>query len=247
MAYLRENPGIALSAAADHDGTAAGLFHQGCRRRAVDDVAVADDRDGYGIDDGFDFLPVRLAAIELFPRPSVDGDGSGTSRFSPFGQFRRRKRGVIPAGAHLDRDRDGHGADDGTDDFLCQGQVLHQGRAVAVLDDFLDGTAHIDIDDIGTVFFDDGRCLGHDVRVRAENLHGQGVFPVFDVQQFFCMLVAVADTLGTDHFRADQGRPIAVGDDPVRRITDAGHRGQDDRGIELDLADGKGLNGCGHK
>ena len=76
MAYLRENPGIALSAAADHDGTAAGLFHQGCRRRAVDDVAVADDRDGYGIDDGFDFLPVRLAAIELFPRPSVDGDGS---------------------------------------------------------------------------------------------------------------------------------------------------------------------------
>ena len=73
------------------------------------------------------------------------------------------------------------------------------------------------------------------------------MFPIFDVQQLFRMLVAVADTLGTDHFRADQGRPIAVGDDPVRRITDAGHRGQDDRGIELDRADGKGLNGCGHK
>lgn len=73
------------------------------------------------------------------------------------------------------------------------------------------------------------------------------MFPVFDVQQFFRMLVAIADTLGTDHFRTDQGRPIAVGDDPVWRITDAGHRRQDDRRLEFDRADGERLNGCGHK
>ena len=73
------------------------------------------------------------------------------------------------------------------------------------------------------------------------------MFPIFDVQQFFRMLVAIADALGADHFRADQGCSVAVGDDPVRGIADTGHRGQDNRSVELDYTDGKRLNSCGHK
>lgn len=60
MAYLRENPGIPLGTAADHDGTAARFLHQGSSRRAIYDIAVADDRDRYGLDDGFDFCQSAL-------------------------------------------------------------------------------------------------------------------------------------------------------------------------------------------
>ena len=110
---------------------------------------------------------------------------------------------VIPAGAHLNGNGNGHSLYDGAYNFFCQRQVLHQSRTIAVFNDFLYRTAHIDIDDIGTGFFNDGSGLGHDVRVRAENLHRQRVFPVFDVEQFCRMLIAVADALGAYHFSAD--------------------------------------------
>ena len=89
--------------------------------------------------------------------------------------------------------------------FSARGRSFIRADPSPFLTTFLTGQPHIDVDNIGAGFFDDSRCLGHDLRIRTENLHGQGMFPVFDVQQFFRMLVAIADTLGTDHFRTDQG------------------------------------------
>ena len=160
-----------LGAAADHDGLASRFRHHSCRRRAVDDVPIADDRNRYGLDNRLDFLPIGLAAVKLIPRPAVDGNGSGTGIFSPFCQFRRHEGSIIPARAHLDGDGNGHGLYDGAYNFFGQGQILHQRRTVAIFDDLLYRAAHIDVDDIGAGFFDDSSRLGHDFRIRTENLH----------------------------------------------------------------------------
>ena len=109
----------------------------------------------------------------------------------------------IPAPAELGRDRHAwQGLHHRLHDASRQLRVLHQCRAVAVVDDLTHGTAHVDIQNIRPgVFHGDLGGLRHTDGVAAEDLHSGGMFSGKLGQQGKGLFVMVAQSLGGDQLR----------------------------------------------
>ena len=83
--------------------------------------------------------------------------------------------GLRPASAHLQRDRNAvrqAGGHHRFDDLQRQGFVLHQSRAGPFVTDLLGRAAHVDVDDLRATVNVVGRSIGHHLRIRTGNLHG---------------------------------------------------------------------------
>ena len=78
---------------------------------------------------------------------------------------------AVPAGAHLERDRDARGGDDRGEDAADQRLVAHQRGAGGPVADLLRRAAEVDVDDLGAEVDVHARRLGHHRRVVARDLH----------------------------------------------------------------------------
>ena len=138
------------------------------------------------------------------------------------------------APAELGGDRHGHGLDDRLHDAARLFRIFHQRSAVAVVDDFGHGTAHVDVDDVGAGMLNgDLSGLCHADRVTAENLYGGGVLAGELLQQRKRLFIVIAQGLGRDQLRngvtgAQLGTDLAEG-----HIRYAGHGGQCQAGVDL--------------
>ena len=186
-----KNKRVAHGGATDSDAGRIGFRKQTGRARPVDHIAVSPDGNFDGGDDFGDRLPVRLAAVALFARAPVHGECGGAGG----GQRARHRHGVagiiIPAKTNFRRDRHVHSVRHRGD---AGGRLRHgtqERRTVAVFDDFRDGTAHVEVNDIRARLRDDLRRLRQFLRNVSEELDRDRML-IFrqrqHVQRFFIVI-----------------------------------------------------------
>src|SRR5699024_7741074 len=178
MIDFTENPGTTLGSPAHHDGIRASVIEYVAGFFGAVDIAVCDQGD---VEDGTerpDGVVFGLAPIEVAPGSPVHSQGGNADILSHPGNLGRIARAGIPAGADLERDRHLVGPAGGHDafqNFPDQGFVAHQGGSGGLLADFFYRTAHVDVDDAGAFLDVEYGRLGQHGRVRARQLHGDGI------------------------------------------------------------------------
>ena len=80
--------------------------------------------------------------------------------------------GTVPAGTEFQCNGNIHGTDYGVKNFSDQRLVLQQCRPAPVVTYFFGGTSHVDVDDLGALIDIVTGGIGHDGRVRADDLDG---------------------------------------------------------------------------
>jgi hypothetical protein len=125
--------------------------------------------------------------------------------------------------------------------------IAQQRRPGAGLADLLDGTAHVEIDQIRAGVRDHGGRLAHDRRVVAEQLDGDRVLVRMDAQELLDgALVAIGEAEAGDHLRGDEGGPEATRLKAHEPVADAGQRSEDEPVLERPSAKGPGVGERGH-
>ncbi len=89
---------------------------------------------------------------------------------------------IVPAGAELHGERDGDGGAYIAQQRSDQRQVAQQAGAAVALDDFVDGAAEVEIEDVEAEILADAGGVGHDGWVGAEELGGDGMLVGLEVQ-----------------------------------------------------------------
>ena len=226
---LAENPGIALRGPADHDGLAARDFADAVEVVIRPHIAIRDDGDADRAAHFADFFPVRMAAVKLLARAAVHRDGIDACRLGAFRQVHDVDGALVPADAHLDRERHLDRLADGREDGRRALRVAHERRALAILDDFRRGTAHVEIEDVGRAeLFDIGRRLGRHLWASRENLHGERPLGGLGLQHRERALIFEMDALARHHFGIAERTAHVVRDDAVGRVRHARHRREED-------------------
>ena len=143
---LLEDPGISEAAPADHGHVRSGVEQNPLRVLWLPDVAVGDDGDGHSLLHRPDAVPVGGPAIDLRPGAAMDRYSGRSRLLQSLSKLHTVAVTQIPAPAELGRDRHaGQGLHHRLHDASRQLRVLHQCRAVTVVDDLTHGTAHVDI------------------------------------------------------------------------------------------------------
>ena len=126
----------------------------------------------------------------------------------------------------------------GVVDAEDQVRVIQQRRSLMVFHDLGSRTAHVDIDTV-KVGGNSSGCLGHDIRLGAEQLAEDGSFFSGMFQKKVSIFVMVVKPFGTHHFRIDKAGPVSEDDAPEGRICDACHGGGHDPAADRQTADRK--------
>ena len=154
-----------------------------------------------------------------------------------FGDPRERRRvaiAVIPAGAHLQGDRQVDRLDGGFENPRGMQLVAHQRRAGMAVDHLFHRAAEIDVDQPRAAIGIELRRLRHDPRLAAGELHRHRLL-VGAALRHRQRLPGLADRrLAGDHLRHHQRGALLFDHAPERQIGDAGHRRQDHRVCERD-------------
>ena len=140
-----KDPRIALRTTADHKAITSGLLFHGDHIFGIQKISISYDRNGYGIFDLGDNVPIGFAGIILLSCPAMYGNGCHTGIFRNLCHFHGIDMGIVKTFADLDCDRLLNGFYRFSHDLPCQFGIFHQCGAVAVINDFWHRTAHIDI------------------------------------------------------------------------------------------------------
>ena len=153
----------------------------------------------------------------------MDCNGCCAVVLEDLGQFHHIDAAPVPAQSGFHRHRHIHGVSHRPDNAPSQSRVLHQGAAVAVVDDFGHGAAHIEIEKI-TAGVGQGQfgSLGHDLRIVAENLCATQACRRF-FQKADAFFILIDQGTGGHHLRHRHRRPHPGADGPEGQIRDAGH------------------------
>ncbi len=199
-----EDPGIGHGGAADHDAANAGLGATDFDVGSGGDVAIADDRDGDGVGDLADDVPVGEAGVALGAGSAVDGDGGHAAVLKAGGDFEGVDLGGVPADADFGGDGDASGADgvgDTAGDAFEEGAVAEEGGATVFGDDFVDGAAEVDVDEVGLFAVDDfAGGFAHAFAIGAEELDADGALGLIKLGVVAGAFVGLEDAFGGDEF-----------------------------------------------
>ena len=205
---------------------------------AGEHVAVCDDGDVRRGLDLPDDVPVGLPGVHLHPGAAVDRQGVRPGLLQGFGKVHGVHAAAVPALAEFHRHGDGDRRLYGLHDPACQLRVAHQGRAVAGFDDLPHGAAHIDVQHVRPRELQrQSRRLRHDLRLVAEDLHGAGMLVLRQVQQRPGLFVLIDQSLGRDHLRGGQGRPLRPAEGAKGKVRHPGHGGQGHPALQLYVSD----------
>ena len=169
MRELVEKPGITLRRAADHHAVRACLAENRVEVIIGTHVAVGNDRNLHGLLHLGNFLPVRMAHVELLARTSVHRNGLDTRRLGQLRDFHDVDMRRIPSDAHLHRKGHLHGLAHGAENREGLLRLTHKCRALAILHDFGRGATHVEVEDVRrTQILHVLRGLGRQSRVVSE-------------------------------------------------------------------------------
>jgi len=226
-----ENPGRGHGAAAEHDSGDAGLLAAALDGGGAGEVAIADDGDVYSLDHLADDIPIGFAAVALGLGAAMDGDGPDSGVLKEAGGGNGVDGGAVPADANFCRDREGRGgADDGAGDALEQGAIAQEGGAAVLADDFIDGAAEIEVEEVGLLPLD-GHAggLGEVIGVAAEELDAEGTLGFMEVEVLEGACVAAEDALGRNELSDDDIGALLLAEAAENGVRDPGHRGEVER------------------
>ena len=141
------------------------------------DVAVAEDGDMHtGVvlhltDEG----PVGGALVHLGLGAAVDAEGGDADVLEPFGEFDNRLVVGIVTEAGLDGDGEMGTADEGFGDMQHLGNVAEDATAGTFASHLADGTAPVDVDEVGLLLLHDVEALDKFLFIGTEYLDADGV------------------------------------------------------------------------
>ena len=142
----------------------------------------------------------------------------------------------VPAGAELDRKWDFDGSTHGFENFAEERKIAQQARA-ATLDDFLGGAAEIDVHGVVAEFLDHAGSFGHDGRVRAEKLRGDGMLVFLKIEIAKRFGGAARDAFGAGELRHQQAAAAESANDATeKRVRHASHGGKHRGGADGQVA-----------
>src|ERR1700753_993630 len=137
------DPRLVKAAAAQADAGAAGFIEHLFRGLRSDDIAVADDGDGFdGFDDFSEPSEIHGATETLFAGAAMDEDGGDADVFEGTGEIGGGEVVVVPTQAHFDRDGNFDGIDHAADKGGGLVQFGHHGGAATDFADLSNGAAH---------------------------------------------------------------------------------------------------------
>ena len=154
--------------------------------------------------------------------------------------FESRARAVFDTAAHLHADRDVHRLGDGLDDRRGAVRLVQERGARARLRDLADRAAEVDVHQVGPGRLDHSSRFGHDARLGAEDLHGEGMLVRSDAQIPECALVPVRESGAADHLGAHQSGPVAAPLAAKGLHAHTGHGSEDETRRDLDGTDRPG-------
>ena len=199
----------------------------------------------YGLLDAGDELPVGGAAVALGAGARVDGDGFDACCLGQLGDVDGDDGVFVPAGAELDGERDFYSGADRLEDFAEQREVAEEAGAAA-LHDFFGGAAEVDVDGVVAEVLDHSGGVGHDLRVGAEELRGDGVLVFLEIKVAESFVGAAGDAFGAGELGHQQAAVAEAADDTAEeRVGDAGHGGEDRAGADGEVAELVGLRDHG--
>ena len=100
----------------------------------------------------------------------------------------------------------------------------------AALDDFLGGAAEIDVHGVVAEIFDHAGSFGHDLRIRAEELRGDGMLIFLKIEIAERFGSAASDPFGAGELRHEQAAGAEAANHATKkRVRHAGHRGENRR------------------
>lgn len=231
MFDLVEDPGIADGGPADHDAVdAVAIFVcKGFFGRI--DVSITEDRNmNAGI--LFHFCnegPVGFAFVKLGARAAVNGEGFDADILQPFCNFLNIFRGVIPAQPRFYGDGKAGAFYNGIGETGHSGHILQHGGAGAFAHHFLDGTAEIDIDQVGLYGVDYPGTHGHCLFVSTKDLDAERTL-IFKKVQLCPAFNGITDqSLAGNEFAVHQVCAILLTHVSKRRIAHIFHGCEEER------------------
>lgn len=120
-------PWVAEGASGDEEAITVGLFKHLLPAGAIEDVAVAENKDVFGgLLGGFDVVPVSGAPVGLLAGAGVDEDDFRASLFGDLGDEGGIDALFVPAGSDFDGDGDVDGGDDVREDLADELRVFEE-------------------------------------------------------------------------------------------------------------------------
>src|SRR5262249_28737922 len=213
---LAKEPWPPIAPAANHQTVGARFLQSLIGRVEVGDVAVGDYRDPDALLDCPDKPPISRSRIELTAGTSVHCYHSNAACFGNPGEPRCVTIVLVPAGAHLQGNRQVDRPDRRFENPRRMSLIAHQRRAGMAVDDLFYRTAEIDGYDPRTGISVELRRLGHDLGVAACELHRHRLL-FGTIARHRQRLPGLADhRLAGDHFRHDETRPQLLDETPER-------------------------------
>src|SRR5690606_26321869 len=117
-------------------------------------------------------------------------------------------------------------------------RVGHERAAGPALEDFGDGAAHVDVDDVGPVLLGHHGGARHGIGIAAEDLHGEGALRLLVASKVAERAGGGADEpLGGDQLGRAEAGAIAERQTTEGHLADTGHGRQDPLALQLDRSD----------
>ncbi len=146
-----KHPWITLHCATNHHAIAVGNTNHLLRRCAIDNIAITNHRNRYGIFSQANICPVGMAMKHLCAGPSMYGEHLNATLFSNVCNRCYIFGLIIPAGTNLQGHRHIHCCNHRLQYACNQCFILEHGRACNLFANLFDRTTHIDIDKISPV------------------------------------------------------------------------------------------------
>ena len=153
-------------------------------------------------------------------------------RTSPLGHDGERNRKFLADGVsppELAGNRDRNRIDNPLDDFAGEIGRGHELAAVAFRNDLSGGTAHIDVEvceALAQLALDPCGLPGHDIGFVAEQLHGDDILAVRQIEQTARLFVRIRKPFGRHHFGIGDIGALLAAQSAKRRIGNARHGGE---------------------
>ncbi len=234
---LAERPGVALCAAADHDGGRSRRGEHRLRAGARDDVPGGDHRHVDQRDELGGERMVGRARVHLLCGAGMQREGGRAGVDEERAHVEAGAVAVAQAAPHLDRDGQVDRLGDGLHDRARAVRVVEERRAGARLRHLPHRAAEVDVDQVRARRLYHACCFGHRPGLGAEDLDRERVLVGGHPQVPERLLVAVLDPGAADHLGAHETRSEAPSLTAKRLHADAGHRRQHDTRRDLDAGD----------
>lgn len=235
---LAKNPGVAEGASGHHHRVAARFRQHGDHVAGGEEVAAADDRNGYRPFQFGNLGPVGVAVEHLGPAPRVERDGVASLVGGNPGNVQKVAVVAAPAAPDLDRQRQAGRLAGRPDDGPDLGRLPEQGAAGAAADHLFHRASHVDIDQIAVRLHHPGR-FGDQRRIVAEQLDTERAVLRRALQQLERFFPLADQAVDADHLGKAEGRSLLAGEQAERQVGDTGHGGEQQIVGQRQRADGK--------